>query len=60
VNGEYSARYTVVPPDSTENLSGVSEAEVTVSIIGLVSQNFNIHLLHLFHFFMELAKNNIY
>ena len=42
VNGEYSARYTVVPPDSTENLSGVSEAEVTVSIIGLVSQNFNI------------------
>ena len=42
VNGEYSARYTVVPPDSTENLSGVSEAEVTVSIIGLVSQSFNI------------------
>ncbi len=42
VNGEYSARYTVVPPDSTENLSGVSEAEVTVSIIGLVSQNYNI------------------
>lgn len=42
VNTEYSATYTVVPPDSTENLSGVTEAEVTVSIIGLSTQSFNI------------------
>ena len=42
VNTEYNATYTIVPPDSTENLSGVSEAEVTVRIIGLASQSFNI------------------
>ena len=42
VNGEYTATYTIVPPDSTENLSGVSEAEVKVTIIGLATQSFNI------------------
>ena len=42
VNGEYTAVYTVVPPDSTSNLSGVTEAEVTIQIIGLATQSFNI------------------
>ncbi len=42
VASEYSNVYTIVPPDSTENLSGVTEANVTVSIIGLATQNFNI------------------
>lgn len=42
VNGEYTTVYTVVPPDSTSNLSGVTEAEVTVTIIGLATRNYNI------------------
>ena len=42
VSSEYNATYTIVPPDSTENLSGVTEANVTVTIIGLKSQSYNI------------------
>ena len=42
VNGEFTTVYTVVPPDSTSNLSGITEAEVTVTIIGLATRNYNI------------------
>ena len=42
VSGEFQSTFTIVPPDSTENLSGVKEADVTVTIVGLATQNFNI------------------
>ena len=40
--GEYTNTYTIVPPGSTENLSGAGEATVTVTVVGLESQNFTI------------------
>ena len=39
---EYSNIYTIVPPDSTNNLTGVNEASVTVSVVGLSTQSINI------------------
>jgi len=39
---EYAATYTIVPPNDTENLTGVNEASVTVTIIGVASRTFNI------------------
>jgi len=39
---EYTATYTIVPPNDTENITGVNEASVTVKIVGLSSRNFNI------------------
>ncbi len=38
----YSATYTIVPPDSTDNLSGVSEASVSVEIVGLSTEVFTL------------------
>ena len=39
---EYTAVYTIIPPNDTENLTGVTEATVTVTIIGLSSRSFDI------------------
>ena len=39
---EYSATYTIVPPNDTENITGISEASVTVKIVGLSSRIFEI------------------
>lgn len=39
---DYTATYTIVPPNDTENLTGVTEATVTVSIIGLNTRTFSI------------------
>lgn len=39
---EFTATYMIVPPNDTENITGVNEATVTVKIIGLSSRNFNI------------------
>ncbi len=39
---EYSSTYTIVPPNDTENLTGVAKASVTVTIVGLASRSFNI------------------
>ena len=38
----YTATYTIVPPNDTENLTGISEATVTVAIVGLSTRNFDI------------------
>ena len=37
---DYMATYTIVPPSNTENLTGVNEAVVTVSISGLNTRGF--------------------
>lgn len=39
---DYSNTYTIVPPNDTENITGVTEATVTVSIVGLATKNFEI------------------
>lgn len=39
---DYSAVYSIIPPNDTDNLTGVTEATVTVTIIGLSSRNFDI------------------
>ena len=39
---EYTATYTIVPPNDTENITGVNEANVTVKIVGLSNKGFNI------------------
>ena len=39
---DYTATYTIVPPSNTENLTGVNEATVTVSISGLNTKGFSI------------------
>ena len=39
---EFTATYMIVPPNDTENITGVNEATVTVKIVGLSSRNFNI------------------
>lgn len=39
---EYSNTYTIVPPNDTENITGVTEATVTVSIVGLATKNLEI------------------
>ena len=40
---DYSASYAIVPPGNTENLTGITEAEVTVSITGLSTRMFTIN-----------------
>lgn len=35
---DYTATYTIVPPNDTENLTGINEATVTVSIRGLTTR----------------------
>ena len=44
----YTNTYTIVPPNDTENLTGVHEATVTVSIVGLSTRIF------------EITKDNIF
>ena len=39
---DYSATYNIVIPAETENLTGVSEASVTVSITGLATKTFSV------------------
>lgn len=39
---DYSATYAIIPPNDTDNLTGVTEATVSVTIIGLSSRSFNI------------------
>ena len=39
---EYTATYTIVPPNDTDNITGVNEATVTVKIVGLSSRSFNV------------------
>lgn len=39
---EYTATYTIVPPNDTENLTGITEATVTVTIVGLSTRQFEI------------------
>mgnify|MGYP006988893145 CR=1 FL=1 len=39
---DYSATYTILLPNGTENLTGVNEASVTVSIKGLTTRSFTI------------------
>ena len=39
---DYSATYAIIPPNDTDNLTGVTEATVTVTIIGLSSRNYDI------------------
>lgn len=41
---EYSATFSIVPPNNTENLTGVNEASVTVTIVGLESRSFAVNL----------------
>lgn len=38
----YSATFTIVPPNDTENLTGVNEATVTVSLVGLNTRSFTV------------------
>ncbi len=35
---DYSATFTIIPPNDTENLTGINEATVTISIVGLESR----------------------
>ena len=44
----YTDTYTIVPPNDTENLTGIKEASVTVSIVGLSTRIF------------EITNDNIY
>ncbi len=44
----YTNTYTIVPPNDTENLTGIHEATVTVSIVGLSTRIF------------EITKDNIF
>lgn len=44
----YTNTYTIVPPNDTENLTGIQEATVTVSIVGLSTKIF------------EITKDNIF
>lgn len=39
---DFTATYTIVPPNDTENLTGISEATVNVSIVGLSTRSFDI------------------
>ena len=39
---DYSAVYTIVPPNDTDNLTGIGEATVNVSIVGLATKNFDV------------------
>ncbi len=39
---DYTSTYSIVPPSNTENLTGIYEATVTVSISGLATRGFSI------------------
>ena len=39
---EYTNTFTIVPPNDTENLTGITEATVTVNIVGLAYKTFEI------------------
>ncbi len=41
---EYSATFSIVLPNNTDNLTGINEASVTVSIVGLESRSFAVNL----------------
>ena len=40
---EYSATYTIIPPNGTEIMTGVTEATVTVTITGLATKTFSVN-----------------
>ena len=40
---DFTQTYTIVPPNDTENLTGTTEAVVTVTILGMSTKNFTIH-----------------
>ena len=40
----YSATYTIVPPNNTENLTGATEATVTLTIVGLSMRSFDVNM----------------
>ena len=40
---DFSATYTIIPPNGTENMTGVTEATVTVSITGVSTKSFAVN-----------------
>ena len=40
---DFSATYTIIPPNGTENMTGVTEATVTVSITGVATKSFSVN-----------------
>ena len=40
---DFSATYTIIPPNCTENMTGVTEATVTVSITGVATKSFSVN-----------------
>ena len=40
---DFSATYTIIPPNGTENMTGVTEAAVTVSITGVATKSFSVN-----------------
>lgn len=40
---EYTATYTIIPPNGTEIMTGVTEATVTVTITGLATKTFSVN-----------------
>ena len=40
---DFSATYTIIPPNGTENMTGVTEATVTVSITGVAMKSFSVN-----------------
>lgn len=40
---DFSATYTIIPPNGTENMTGVTEATVTVSVTGLATKSFSVN-----------------
>ena len=40
---DFSATYTIIPPNGTENMTGVTEATVTVSITGVSAKSFSVN-----------------
>ncbi len=40
---EYSATYTIIPPNGTEIMTGITEATVTVTVTGLSTKTFSVN-----------------
>ena len=40
---DFSATYTIIPPNGTENMTGVTEATVRVSITGVATKSFSVN-----------------
>lgn len=40
---DFSATYTIIPPNGTENMTGVTEATVTISITGVSAKSFAVN-----------------